>query len=740
MNGSEPQPSSVRAHRAGLALLVLTVLGFFGPMLVRGEVVFPHDNAREVGLVRSEDQGRRSNRRFSDLSSVYLPEIDQHLRGRAHAWISTWNPHNELGRPTWQWFSGTRAYFATYLLSLVTQDALTVYTALVLVAVFLIALFGYSLLRALGLHWAACYAGASALSVGVLVSYWHTFVMFAWGVCWTLALLRCIEGALRTRGLGWGLGIAFAVNALFLAAYPQQVVWNLYIVVGFTLVRAWKHLPGVRARAAGLGRLAVFGALGIASSLPVYLDMARTAARSARGKPSFEFLAVTMPEIHGWRDVAFLLAQLADAWWIGDPIAESYPVQFGGASLTPLIAVLCCVSLALWRRRRLWPVHLFLLAMFLVAWSPPVYALGVRFGGLGISRFHPSVGAWIAFVAVAAVAADEVLRGRVSRATALSLAAACTAVTAVGFLAADLPLWPRGVAISLLLSAGTAVFLVVRHAALLVALSVATTVLYAFPLQLTRRPEHVHLSSRLVDMIRDGTSDGSRFAMVDSGYGYLLPSNQEVLLDLRSIHAYDSLSSRQYQDWTTTISARGTTMRGRYFRTITTPAPLAGDALGFAGIGLWISQEPLPPGVATPWRGVLQRPLAAPVLEAQLTTYEREASGEARVAGALAAAERAPVERLEGWDDLLRFRCTPLERESLLFVSQQHHPCWRARADGGALDVVRVNDFYLGVVLPPGTRQVAIEFRPYVVWAWLPLAFFGLAGAALGLRALRGAR
>jgi hypothetical protein len=69
-------------HGLARALLALSVLAFFGPMLVRGEVVYPHDNAREVGDIRAEDTGRRSNRRFSDLSSALVPEIDQHLFGR----------------------------------------------------------------------------------------------------------------------------------------------------------------------------------------------------------------------------------------------------------------------------------------------------------------------------------------------------------------------------------------------------------------------------------------------------------------------------------------------------------------------------------------------------------------------------------------------------------------------------------------------------------------------------------
>ena len=40
--------------RAFIALLVL-VAAFFAPIIVRGDVVFPHDNSIEVGLEQEQD-------------------------------------------------------------------------------------------------------------------------------------------------------------------------------------------------------------------------------------------------------------------------------------------------------------------------------------------------------------------------------------------------------------------------------------------------------------------------------------------------------------------------------------------------------------------------------------------------------------------------------------------------------------------------------------------------------------
>jgi hypothetical protein len=322
-------------HGLARALLALSVLAFFGPMLVRGEVVYPHDNAREVGDIRAEDTGRRSNRRFSDLSSAYVPEIEQHLNGRSSGWISTWNPHVELGRPTWQVFSGTKAYWLTWLASLLTKDALRVYTWLTVAAVLLMAVFAYDLFRVLGLHQTACFAVALALALGIKVTYWHTFVMFAWGLCWTLALLLGLECYARRATLARGLGTAFALHALFLSAYPQQIVWNLWIALGFGVVRVLKHRRGGAARARTVLTLGGWAALGVLSVLPVYLDIAENAGRSSRAEASIEFLSVALRTPDGWRDVLLQLAQLQDAFWIGNPSRWHKPSRYPANGIAP---------------------------------------------------------------------------------------------------------------------------------------------------------------------------------------------------------------------------------------------------------------------------------------------------------------------------------------------------------------------------------------------------------------------
>ena len=101
------------------------------------------------------------------------------------------------------------------------------------------------------------------------------------------------------------------------------------------------------------------------------------------------------------------------------------------------------------------------------------------------------------------------------------------------------------------------------------------------------------------------------------------------------------------------------------------------------------------------------------------------------------SAERSlPSRRREAMDDLQKIQVTPSPEETLLFLSQQYHPAWRATADHRPLRTVLVNRFYQGVIVPPMTTEVELRFRPFVLWSWLPQLFFAASAALLLMRQL----
>ena len=99
-------------YRKSLIFLIIVQTIFFIHVFIKGEVIFPHYNDIELGICPENDE-RMSNRKFSDQSSVFIPEINQHLNGNHRAWISTWNPFVQLGRPTFQGFG--KAYLISQI-------------------------------------------------------------------------------------------------------------------------------------------------------------------------------------------------------------------------------------------------------------------------------------------------------------------------------------------------------------------------------------------------------------------------------------------------------------------------------------------------------------------------------------------------------------------------------------------------------------------------------------------------
>ncbi len=258
---------------------------------------------------------------------------------------------------------------------------------------------------------------------------------------------------------------------------------------------------------------------------------------------------------------------------------------------------------------------------------------------------------------------------------------------------------------------------------LAISLAFASILFYGARLPLSRPLESIAVTSPLVERLRDLTRDGSRFAWVGPGRR-LIPSNEEALVGVPSIHSYDSLSSRAYQDWVLRISTIGTSESGRYFLRVAGIEGLVGREFPFTGIGAILSETKIREGgferVSRRIRRVKQRPR----LEAQLTHFRATADGTKATFETFDEAGALAIERLPSEDDRISLRLTPSKRRTLVFLSQQYHPQWRATAETTGLATPIVNGFYQGILVPPGTREVEIRFAPFARWSWIPQAFF----------------
>jgi hypothetical protein len=722
-------------RRLALLLLCGTLLALFVPLFLRGRVAYPHDNAVEVGLAVPRVDPSVSKRRLTDASAFYVPTLHQHLNGNTAGWLSTWDPHVELGRPTLQLYGLGKAFLLTRVFAWFSSDALSVYTWSAVAAIVLTCLFGFLLLEALGLHPLACLAGALGLGIGSLTFSCFCFTLFLWGMCWEVALFWSVTTFVRRPSLARGLALAFFTHALLLTAYPQAVIWKAYPLAAYALLLLVRGRHGAaRARAVALAACVLVGA---ASALPVYLDLLANARLGSRLEFDPEFFENILPDLASWPARGAFVATLLDAFSFGSPQGEEYPFQ--SALLLPLWSGLAVVGLALGDLRRYWPLHVFVAAMLVLTVWPDAHVLAVRFLGLGLSRSSPLHLCYLPSMVLAALAADRALRGTLPRRVLLALAGAIGLVAAGAFLSGH-PVSPWDSLLSAAIALGTAAFLVARRGWILVGLALTSALVYGQRLQVTQRRDAVALDSPLVELVRRETADGTRMAWVGESWK-CLPPNVETLLGLHSIHTYNPLLSRRFQDW----AARWREVRvigpeRRFLFVIELERFLRGAA-ALSATEILLSRQNLPPSCPPLERigsvGVF-RSGVPPLRELQTETWQRTGPEDARIESVSSGVTTLTVERTSSRDERLEFRVTPSERETLLFVSQQYHPHWRARAGGRPLATLAVNGVFQGVLVPPGTVELELSYHSPARWSWIPQALFALAALLLVARRLRG--
>lgn len=741
-----------KRYLPAVAAYTLIMLALTAPYWALGQVICPYQPTMATGSQANMRVHETENRKFSDFWRGYIPSVTLQLKGPRSGWLTLWSEFNALGRPAYQIAGFSRAYFLSWVIGLFTASPLIFFTILSLMSCYLAGLFVMLFCRELELSPLAGLLAGTTFATSPVFMYWLTFPMFLAVWCWAAgALWGITRTAKRPDLLGWSV-LAFSVYSLLLTAYPQRVVFHVYILGAYAICLAVGVLRRRGGREAGrvVGLWAGAALLGGLAALPVWLDLFDVLRQSARTETASSFFTSVLPHIRGIGDALQFVALSTAPELFGNPVSGTYPFHiYDGLSITAFFVFLLAASAVLrWKRSWGWWLGVLLLGVF--TFSRTFYEFGLHYMIFDLSRSLPLVNVMLPLAVIAAFGADALVHQQAGRrrllAVGCGLLAALLAVAAamVYGIHFGFPVrWKMAAVmvfiVVLLATQARRVHTVFLLAALL--LTVATT---AYPLMLRQYRDQITVNSSLTNRIREALPGGSRYAVVGPGVT-ILPPNFNANIGLRSIHSYDSLSSKRYQDLIKKLGGKVVTY-GRWNDSI----GKSFDSLWFwmSNIGLVLSKERLDDGnleFVGEQGGVRMYRVTSRMGRAALVGVRPQMLSRSGVADIHRAAVdgRAPAREIRDEGDLLEYAVTAAA-PSVLVVSQIFNSDWKAEVRKGSAwteaDTVAVDGIFQGVVVPSGSTAVRLAFRPYVRFAWIGHVIWACLLALVGFRAWRRSR
>ncbi|MGO9829580.1 MAG: hypothetical protein ACLPJH_05525 [Myxococcaceae bacterium] len=734
-------------YKSAFAIYCLLFCGLTLRLALFGEVLAPSRQHIETGAIDTGTPSDRiENRKFVDYTTSYIPEIYQHLQGPRSGWLTLWTARNELGRPASQLFGFSRAYPPSWILSQFTNNPWIFFTFLSLGTCFLAGSFMLLYLKELGIAGFAGLFAATSLATSPFFMYWLTFPMFAAVFCWSAGALWALKRLAREHDLlGWS-ALAFSAYSLLMTGYQQLVVYHIYILSAYALYLALSRAR-VRSRDAAqyLLLVASAGVAGATLAIPVYADLAQLYRDSARIAPDISFFTAVLPHVGTLLDASRVFVVSMTPELLGNPVTPTYPLTYDGISVTPLVVFFCVIGLVM-APRKTWGWWTAVLLLCLLTFGKPFYVVGVKVLGLNLSPTVPLCNAGLPLTIIVGYGADALVRrtnpGRLRRAVWSALGTVLAILVSAVWICLRQSLqvhWAILVAMLTML-----VLLGAQrddtHPALLLLSLFIGLIAVSYPLILRQKLSEIQRTSAFIDDVRAALPAGSRLAVAAPGV-LVLPANFNTELGLASLHTYDSLSSRRYQNLIAALGGR-VEPYGRRNRAI---APdYTSPLFWMANVGLMLSPamladqnlDYLGEGAGTflyKTRALMGESIQVIPKETRVTPDGLEI-GDPRL-----LVSRSPS-KLSDEGDRLEFQVTP-EEPSLLVLSQTFHGDWRAVAlvEAGWVpaQTVAVNGVFQGVLLPRDSRQVRLTFEPNSRYAWIGHVFWGCLAVLLGAQAWR---
>ncbi len=292
-------------YKSVVALYFVFILGLLSPY-ISGEVIVPYLQEIDIGAAAKINvhQKRYENRKFSDYVIQYIPQITENIMAKRSGFLPLWTDNNELGRPMFHLSGFSQAYFPSWFIGIFTHNPWRFITILSLFTCFFTGIFTIFFCREVGIKPLAGLIAGTSLGTSPLFMYWLTFPMFMAGWCWSMGALWGITRlARRPDLLGWG-ALAFSSYSLLMTAYPQAIVHQSYLLVGYSFYLVYcKYLSSPIKIFSFLVIIMSALIFGVILALPVYADLATIFSESARRAPDISFFTSVFPKLSSISEV-----------------------------------------------------------------------------------------------------------------------------------------------------------------------------------------------------------------------------------------------------------------------------------------------------------------------------------------------------------------------------------------------------------------------------------------------------
>jgi len=722
------QPQFI-SYRTALVIFLLVQLVYFSPIFFRGWIINPHDGDLNTALANTCNLIRRN---YLDESIQFIPSIHHQIYSDSKSWLPSWIPNVELGRPfTDAWAS--KEFLLSNILIRLGSDPKQVFTWFVVFNYILGGIFIFVFLQDLELH------PLAVLVVSLLYSFSpfniknQVWPMFLGTGTWFFGLLWAVRKFIQQPNWQRGALLSFITYCALFIVRKVNLIYMFYILGFYVLFLVFNKISDKKERIRILFYLGLVVLSGAVAYTPSLLDLQENIQNSLRVEEvNNEWLIEYLPVATSLESSSLMVHTFFDGYWFGQihfNIKDIDFLKFRSYSVVPPIGFLLLFA---FRRKVLRRAYgwLTLFAFSTIAtYSTPLFLFLAHHLGLGLSRSNPFLWGTYAAWVIAAYALDNLLQeNRKITWIEVFLLVVVIANGIFVYLNYSEQLSMNYVYFSALITFGMLIFVRFRWPAILLFLTFTSIYVYSYRMMLWDNPACYDLNSPIAQQIKLHTNNDERFAWVGKAP---IRANQEILYGLKSIHTFNSISSRAYNEMVYDISGLQLDSLGRRFLKFKNANKFRTPVFRLTNIGLIVSSK-LPPKVykvIDRFQGFyFFRPQYEPIPYLQLNNFQIVDS-EATITVPSKEILPQPVVVLEKKDDYLRLKLNKRKVDSLLFISQQYHSKWFAKnGTGEKLPTVRVNGLYQGVLIPPSTGQVVLQYRSWAYYSFIPQTIYLLLG------------